>query len=193
MDTQPLDENMYILKDKGIAFEIDNQRELIYFYSYFRTVQDINKESKTILKSINSLLAQELESYFKIEMRHYGVQTDENETREITQEETEEIGEKRFAKYLFMFMGFITASLLLYGYIEPSQEATRALGWLSLFSVLFVLVLVSVKERVKKDAIYAKLKNNIVTKPLPDKDEQLDILEAKIDKLLKEKNDAKYK
>ena len=185
-----MDDNIFILEDKEMAFERDDKKELLYLY-HLSASKDITKDSKTILQSVNAELAQEIESYFNIELESYGVTIEDSLTREISSIEKEEINENNSSMYLFSFFGAVTSGMLFYdyNYRPPDEPSLVFLGWMCLIILLFVGMFMLGEKQSKEAQINTKLKYNIKTKPLPTKDEQLDILEAKIDKLLKDADD----
>ncbi len=184
-------DDILIINDKKIAFKMDAKKELIYVYNFIGTT--IDEDTKSILESINSDLAKEINNYFNIELENIGVVLDDSQPREITKEDEKDIYTDSFTKYTMIFFLVVIALMISddYSQVNTQEPNLMFLGWIALVPILFMLILVTGKEELKKAQLNVKLKYNIKTRPLPTKEQQLEILEAKIYILLKEKEDAK--
>lgn len=184
-------DDILIINDKEIAFKMDAKRESIYVYSFIGTT--IDEDTKSILESINSDLAKEINNYFNIELENIGVVIDDSKPREITKEDEKDIYTDSFTKYSMIFFLVVIALMISNdcSQVNTQEPNLMFLGWIVLIPILFMLILVIGKEELKKAQLNIKLKYNIRTKPIPTKEQQLEILEAKIDILLKEKENTK--
>lgn len=181
-----MNKNIYILKDKKIAFEMDEKRKVIYFYYAYKS--ELQQDTKSILKTINSELAQVTTEYFNVDIQEYGVSIDDSPVREFSDDDKNDIYKDRFLKYLVIF--FILVSLYMIGFEDIIQERTKPFAYIGLFVATLVLLLLTGREQFKRDETETRIKYNITTTSLPTKDEQIEILETQIDKLLKEKKDS---
>lgn len=181
-----MNKNIYILKDKKIAFEMDKKRKVIYFYYAYKS--ELQQDTKSILKTINSELAQVTTEYFNVDIQEYGVSIDDSPVREFSDDDKNDIYKDRFLKYLVIF--FILVSLYMIGFEDIIQERTKPFAYIGLFVATLVLLLLTGREQFKRDETETRIKYNITTTSLPTKDEQIEILETQIDKLLKEKKDS---
>ena len=177
-----MNKNIFMLKDKKIAFEMDEKRKVLYFYHTLTS--EVEQDTKSILKTINSELVQAMNEYFNVDIQEYGVSIDGTPAREFSEDDKNKIYKDKFGKFLMIF--FILVSLYMivypYGFIKQS---TMLLGYISMFGSAFALSLIIVREQIKRDQLETRIKYNITTIPLPTKEEQIEILETQIDKLLK--------
>lgn len=178
-----MDNNILILKEKSIALELDEKKKLVYFYHY--SSKEVEHSSKSILLTIDSESMKEINEYFDVDIQEYDVIVDDAPRRELSKEDKKKIYTENFWKYIMLVLVVISLYMINTDDIQP--EGLNYLGFLPLFGVSLVLILILGKEAILKDKITTKLKYNITTKPLPTKEEQLEILEDKIDTLLKEK------
>ena len=183
--------NILILKEKAIVIALDEKKKLVYFYHYFD--KEIEYESKSILITIDSPTIQEINKHFNVDAQEYGVVVDDTPRREISKEDKKKItNEDIFTKYLMIFFFFVTLVMLNADtfHIENVGNGQDALGYIVLFVISLMLILIAGKELELKDKLTIKLKYNITTKPLPTKEEQIEILESKIDILLQQKKET---
>ena len=180
-------ENIFILKEKSIAIELDEKKKLVYFYHFIS--KEIEHSSKSILLTIDSETMNEINKHFSVDIQEYGVAVDDATPRGINKEEEKEIYSERFMKYLMLAFAIIL--LFMINAEDVPTRGADIFGYMALFGVSLVLILVLGKEQSIKEEFDIKLKHNISTKPLPTKEQQLEILEAKIDILLKEKESTK--
>lgn len=177
-----MDKNIYIVKDENLAFELNENKKLIYFY-HLDTSNKID-EKKYILKTINSKLAQDICEYFEIDVREYGITIDDSPKREFTKEEKDKIYEERGLKYFF---GAIFIILIVLLALDKGPRGPVSLAYVSIFLLGFLFIFIAGKEQYEKEKVDRRIKYNITTVPLPTQNEQIEILEAKIDSLLEEK------
>jgi len=183
-------DNILIMDDKKLAFEIDENKSLIYTYYVYKS--EIEDKFKSILKTINSELAQEINQYFKIDIQDYNVEIDDSKPRNINKQEEEKIYVERFIKYLMVI--FILFIVFVINFPDQSvpkntSEATNTFAYIALFAVSFLLVMITGKEQFEKEKIIQYLKYNISTRPLPTQTEVIASLEDKIDQFLQKNND----
>ena len=179
-----MDQKILKLNKYHLAFDIDEKLHLIYIYHLTRGKCD--DESKSILKTINSVLAKELEDYFNIAIDKYGVAIDSSLPRAITKEEKAKIYSYRPVKFLFgLFLAFIVYSLLFpdEGSSQPMQEMLKNFAYLSLVVVVLAFALLIGKEQFLLERFKNHLINNITTVPLPSMEDKLYSLEDKVEDL----------
>jgi len=180
-----MNNSILILKEKSIAIELDSKKKLIYFYH--STDKEIELSSKSILLTTDSETTNEINKHFSVDIKEYGVAVDDGAPRTISKEDEKEIYKERFVKYLMV--AFIFILLFMINAEDVPTKGANSLGYIALFGVFLLYILILGKEMTIKDKFTTMYKHNIKTKPLPTKEEQFEILEAKIDKLLDEKKD----
>jgi len=181
-----MDNNIFILEEKAIAVEVSEQKKLIYLYHLLSKV--IDDDTKSILLTIDSESMREINKHFDIDVQEYGVVVEDEVQKEFSKEQKEEIYKDNFIKYLMIIFFFITIYMLNTNDMQTQQmRGENSLGYISLFGTFLVLFFVFTKEALAKDRFTTELKNSITTKALPSKREQIEILESKIDILVKEK------
>jgi len=183
-------DNILVMNDKKLAFEIDENKSLIYiYYVYYSKIEN---KSKAILKTLNSELAQEISEYFKIDIQKYNVEIDNSKPRNITKQEKEKIYKNKFIKYLMILLALFTFFVMTFpdqsvvGYIN---KATSSLAYIALFAIAFLLIMIVGEEQFEETRVTQHIKYNIVTISLPTQKEVIASLEAKIDQLVEKNND----
>ena len=172
--------NILILKEDNIAFEVDENKKLVYFYHFI--AKEIQEDSKSILLTIDSKLKKEIDEHFNVDIQEYSVVIDDAPRKEISKKDKEKIYSERPKKYLMMFFILVIVSMI--GSDEMQPYNSNFFAFMALFGVSLVLILIIGKEMYRKDQIVSKLKHNITTKPLPTQEEQIEILESKVATLL---------
>lgn len=189
-----MEKNIFILKHIDIAFELNVDKEVVYFY-HLSGSGEVDEHSKSILVSINNNIASAINKYFNSDIETLGVKILETQSREITTKEKEEIYSHTFEKYLFTFFTMaIFAMMIFYEPIsEYEQRGLSTLSSIALLGVFFALTLTIGKEQYEVKQLKNKLLFNITTQALPSQEDNLDILEKKIDQLLQEKKELQSK
>jgi len=183
-----MDKNKFIVKDEELVFELSEDKKLIYFYHLIR--QNERHGKKSTLKSINSKLAQDIEEYFEIDIKEYGITIDDGPKREFSKEEKDKVYSERGLMYLT-----IAALVVFTAFVSIEDNSSggstfngfNLLSYITIFLIGFVLMLFTGREQFEKQKVERCIKYNITTTQPPSKDERIDALEAQVEKLLKDK------
>jgi hypothetical protein len=183
-----MDKNKYILKDEELVFELSEDKKLIYFY-HLNSPED-RHDIKDILKSVNTKLAKDIEEYFEIDIKEYGITIDDSPKREFSKEEKDKVYSERGLMYLT-----IAALVVFTAFVSIEDNSSggstfngfNLLSYITIFLIGFVLMLFTGREQFEKQKVERCIKYNITTTPPPSKDERIDALEAQVKKLLKDK------
>jgi hypothetical protein len=176
--------NILILNDKQLAFEVNKIDKSVYVYYTFKS--RLKETSKAILKTINSELANEINNYFSIDLKEYGVGIDDSKNTVVTKEQKKHIYRNTIGKYLLAFM----AAFMIYIIETPdslapiyTQDANLFIGSLGLLGVLAVYLLVVGKEQSELNELETYAKYNMTTFSAPSKDQYIASLETKIEQM----------
>ena len=176
--------NILILNNKQLAFEVNKIDRSIY--SYYTYKDRLKETSKSVLKTINSELANEINNHFSIDIKEYGVDIDDSKNTVVTKEQKKHIYRNTIGKYLLAFM----AAFMIYiietpGSITPAytQDANLFIGSLGLLGVIAVYLLLVGKEQSELNELEIYAKYNMTTFPAPSKDQYIATLETKIEQM----------
>jgi len=185
-----MDKNKFILKDEELAFELSEDKKLIYFY-HLNSPED-RHDIKDILKSVNTKLAKDIEEYFEIDIKEYGITIDDSPKREFSKKEKDKVYSERGLMYLT-----IAALVVFTAFVSIEDNSSggstfngfNLLSYITIFLIGFVLMLFTGREQFEKQKVERCIKYNITTTQPPSKDERIDALEAQVEKLLKDKGE----
>lgn len=94
-------EEILIPANEKLAFEADSVHQVVYVYHAEKSKPD--QRSKAVLKSIDPVLAKQIEEYFGIDIEKHGVVIDKAAPRNVNEEEKKKIFKHRFLKTVLFY------------------------------------------------------------------------------------------
>lgn len=180
-------ENAYILKDKGIAVELDSIKHVVYLY--YLVNNRIYNQDKKILQTIKVDTLKEINEYFKINIEEYGVKVSLKNSKKISQENIDGIKNKKSDGFLYLVfsLGSILSILYhIYQLINGYGLSNHNVGYIILSTMLLipsigVYLFIKGGESVNEKNLKRNYELNITSKPFPDMEDKIQKLEDKID------------